>query len=52
MRDLPVAESPGSVVHAIDVPLAGLVSGDYRVDIVATSGTARTTETVAFRVTP
>jgi VWFA-related protein len=52
MRDLPVARVAGSETRSIDVPLAGLASGEYRIDLLARSGDAQTQDRLTFRVTP
>ena len=51
MRDLPTSSStPG--LHVVNLPLAGLAAGEYRIDLLATSGRARAQDSIAFRVTP
>jgi hypothetical protein len=51
MRELPVVAAPGDL-YQIDLPLAGLPSGDYAVEFLAASGGAEVKEVVSFRVTP
>jgi len=52
MRDLPVMRGPGPDLHQIDLPLAGLAAGEYKVELVARSGGRETAQAVTFRVTP
>ncbi len=52
MRTLPVARVPGSEMRTIDVLLAGLASGEYRIDLLARSGDAQAQDRLTFRVTP
>ncbi len=52
MPNLPVARVSGSEMRTIDVPLAGLASGEYRIDVFARSGEAQAQDRLAFRVTP
>ena len=50
IRALPVSrESDGE--NAIDLPLANLASGEYIIELTATTGTGEAKDRVAFRVT-
>jgi len=53
MRQLDVTKTgvPASALGQIDVPLAGLVPGNYRVEITAEAAAGSAKETIAFRVT-
>jgi hypothetical protein len=51
MRTVPIEAGPEPGVHQIDVPLAALAAGEYRIEITATASRATARETVAFRVT-
>jgi VWFA-related protein len=52
MRDLAVQRGPAADLYQIDLPLAGLVAGEYRVELAARGLGIAATEVVAFRVTP
>jgi len=52
MRDVPVKSVPGSDVREIDLPLSGLPTAEYRVNLTAASGLARAQDSLTFRVTP
>jgi hypothetical protein len=52
MRDLEVAPGPSPDVCQIDLPLAGLASGEYSVSLLATSEAGEARADVAFRVMP
>jgi len=52
MRDLPVVPGPAPSLYQIDLPLAGLASGGYTVEFVATSPAGEARDSLAFRVTP
>ncbi len=52
MRELHVVSTPTSAMQSIDLPLSGLASGEYRVELTATSGGARAQDSIPFRVTP
>lgn len=52
MRQLAVAPGPLTDQHQVDVLLAGLAAGDYRVDVTAERDGGQATATVAFRVLP
>jgi VWFA-related protein len=52
MRDLTVAPGPAPGVYQIDLPLAGLASGGYSVEFVASSPAGEAKDSLAFRVTP
>jgi VWFA-related protein len=52
MRALPVAPGPSDGVYQIDVPLAGLATGEYRVAISAKSPAGEAGDQVDFRILP
>jgi hypothetical protein len=52
MRDLAVTAAKPSDWYQIDLPLAGLATGAYTVEITAASDGASSKESVAFRVIP
>jgi VWFA-related protein len=52
MRDLSVAPGPAPGLYQIDLPLAGLASGGYAIEFVATSPAGEAKDSLAFRVTP
>jgi hypothetical protein len=52
MRSLTVTESPLPDVYQIDLPLAGLASGSYVVQLIVKSGAGEARDELAFRVTP
>jgi hypothetical protein len=52
MRDLSVARGPAPNLFQIDLPLAGLASGGYTVEFVASSPAGEAKDNLAFRVTP
>jgi VWFA-related protein len=52
MRSLPVTEGPSPTIYQIDLPLAGLASGSYVVQLVAKSAAGEAKDELAFRVTP
>jgi hypothetical protein len=52
MRELRVGRGTDSSVHEVDLPLAGLAAGDYRINFVARAGDAEAAELVTFRVRP
>jgi hypothetical protein len=54
MRDLSVDRVPGGDegAYQVDLPLAGLATGEYRVSIVAAGSAGEVSEDVAFRVIP
>jgi VWFA-related protein len=52
MRDLAVAPGPAPGLYQIDLPLAGLASGGYTVEFIATSPAGEAKDSLAFRVTP
>lgn len=52
MRMLPVTRTPGVSVVTTDLSLAGLASGEYRVQWRASRGTDEANETLSLRVTP
>jgi len=52
MRDLSVAPGPAPGLYQIDLPLAGLASGGYSVEFVASSRAGEAKDSLAFRVTP
>jgi hypothetical protein len=39
-------------MYQVDVPLAGLVAGDYRFELTARGAGTTTTEVVTFRILP
>ncbi len=51
MRDLAVQRASDGV-HQVDLPLAGLVAGEYSVEFIAADGSRTARESVTFRVTP
>jgi len=53
MRELPVtAPSPPSSLQSIDLPLSGLASGEYRVEVIASSGRDTAHDSITFRILP
>jgi hypothetical protein len=52
MRTLPVEAGPASHLFQIDLPLAGLASGAYVVQITAKSSAGEAHDELTFRVTP
>jgi VWFA-related protein len=52
MRTLPITARPTAHYYQIDLPLAGLASGSYVVQLVARSGAAEAKDELALRVTP
>jgi VWFA-related protein len=52
MRTLPVSEGPSPNTYQIDLPLAGLASGSYLVQLTVKSAAGQARDEVAFRVTP
>ena len=50
MRTLEVRPAAGGA-HEIDIVLAGLATGDYQLELAATSPAGQTTEVLGFRVT-
>jgi hypothetical protein len=52
MRDLAVAPGPAPGLYQVDLPLAGLASGGYTVEFIATSPSGEAKDGLAFRVTP
>lgn len=52
MRALTARTGPSADVRQIDVPLAGLVAGEYRLDITAAGAGGAAREVVPFRVVP
>ncbi|MGE3510994.1 MAG: VWA domain-containing protein [Vicinamibacterales bacterium] len=52
MRVLPVTRTPGMSIVTTDLSLAGLPSGEYRVQWRASRGTDEANETLSLRVTP
>jgi VWFA-related protein len=50
MSDLPVAAPAAGLPHQIDLPLAGLATGDYLVELKASGENGETRQLVAFRV--
>jgi VWFA-related protein len=53
MRDIPVsAGDSDSNIRTIDLPLAGLASGEYHLDVLARSGDVSVKDSLTFRVTP
>ena len=51
MRALTVADAPRPHIYQVDVPLAGLVVGDYSVQFVAKSPAGESRDELPFRVT-
>ena len=51
MRAVPVEPGPTPDVYQVDLSLAGLAPGEYRIEVTAAAGRSRATETVAFRIT-
>jgi hypothetical protein len=49
MNDLPVAPGPGTRT-TIEVPLTGLATGDYLVEIKAGDASSEVTELIGFRL--
>jgi hypothetical protein len=52
MRELAVSPGPGADVYQVDLPLAGLAMGEYRVDLIASTDAGRAAERLTFRVVP
>jgi hypothetical protein len=52
MREAAIEPGPGDNLYDVDVPLAGLASGEYRVEITAAANGQTATDRVSFRVTP
>jgi VWFA-related protein len=52
MRELAVGPGPRPDLYQIDLPLAALAIGEYRVELVAASSAGRAVERLAFRVVP
>jgi VWFA-related protein len=52
MREIPVTAGASPEIRTIELPLAGLAAGDYRLALLATAGSASTSDTLAFRVIP
>jgi hypothetical protein len=52
MRDLPVLAGPARHSYQLDLPLASLASGEYAIDISATTPAGTAAERVSFRVVP
>jgi VWFA-related protein len=52
LRMLGVAEGPSPNIYQIDLPLAGLASGSYLVQLTVKSAAGQAKDEVAFRVTP
>jgi hypothetical protein len=52
LRTLAAVAGPSAEVHQVDLPLAGLVAGEYRLAITAAEGDATASEAVGFRVVP
>jgi VWFA-related protein len=50
MADVPVPPSPDGVAYAIDLPLAGLASGEYLVEIKAKGAESEAAELVPLRI--
>jgi hypothetical protein len=52
MRTLEVRETPGSEDYQLDLPLAGLASGDYAIEFTAHNEDGDVKDTLVIRVTP
>lgn len=52
MRDLDVSAGPKPDIYQIDLPLAGLASGDYSVQFLVKSPAGQAKESLDFHVTP
>ena len=52
MRELPVMSGPRPNTYQIDLPLAGLASGDYVVQFMLKSPAGQAKDSLDFRVTP
>jgi hypothetical protein len=52
MRKLEVREAPGSEDYQLDLPLAGLASGDYAIEFTAHNEDGDVKDTLVIRVTP
>jgi hypothetical protein len=52
MRDLTIAPMAGGNLYQVDLPLAGLASGEYAVEFGAAGAAGTAKEEVNFRVTP
>jgi hypothetical protein len=52
MRTLTVTAAANSDTKIIDVPLSGLATGEYHIDLVVTSDDARAQERITIRVIP
>jgi hypothetical protein len=52
MRDLPVTPGSKPNLYQIDLPLAGLASGDYSVQFLVKSPDGQAKDALEFRVTP
>jgi VWFA-related protein len=52
MRNLEVSEAPGTEGYQLDLPLAGLASGDYAIEFTARNEDGEVKDTLAIRVTP
>jgi hypothetical protein len=52
MRALAVTDGPSAEIRQIDLPLAGLVAGAYRLEITAAGAGVTVSEIVGFRVIP
>jgi hypothetical protein len=52
VRELPLIQSSDAGRYAIDLPLASLASGDYAIEVAASSGGGDARDRIAFRVTP
>jgi hypothetical protein len=52
MRELLVTPTAGGSVYQIDLPLAGLAAGAYRIELRASSGASQVRDTLPIAVTP
>jgi VWFA-related protein len=52
MRDLAIVPMAGGNLYQVDLPLAGLASGEYAVELGAAGAAGTAKEVVNFRVTP
>jgi VWFA-related protein len=52
MRELTVSPGPAADLYQVDLPLAGLAVGEYRVELTAATDAARAAERLTFRVVP
>ncbi len=52
LRELAVTSGPKPTLYQIDVPLAGLATGDYTVQLLVKSPDGQARDVVEFRVTP